>query len=229
MGRYGLTRYGLKHQGSMKRRFIAEDSLRMVSFYGGKDITCTLLPSDRLVIKADGGIGIKSTFVSAENFTVTTTAIITIPSKLIASESLSISGFISKDIERKFKPIDILESSANVVKDLSVTFEAYDSVLLDSTLVKDISRAVLCTTGLFLHTEAAFIDIETITVNITIPPNGVLRIDTDNFVVTMNGQNVLNMQVGEWVKLAQGLQDISVSSGTGGKLEGSVTMTEVYL
>ncbi len=227
--KYGFIQYGLKPQTDIRRKFIAEDKLKMVSIHSGKDIPRTFIASERLIVKADGGMGIIARFASESSLTLLAAVVSTIPRDFISKSDLSVSGYISKDFEATFKPSDALQSGFKLVKDFPVMLTTTDEINLSADVAKDIARSILSTSGLYVETEAAFVDTETITINITLPPGGVLRIDTENYVVTMNEQNALNQQVGDWIKLARGLQDISVSSGTGGALEGSVTMTEAYL
>lgn len=201
----------------------------MVSFHGGKDISCAFLPSEQMEMKATSGLGIPSIFVKASTLTVITNVTPTIPRDFIVNSNWNVSIDVCKDISRTLTLFDILTCTSNAVKDLSESFDAQDSLSLYGQIVKDICRNILCTSGMYLFTDAAFIDVDTITINVGLPAGGVLRIDTNNYVVTMNGQNILHLQVGEWVKLARETQDISVSSGTGGSLEGDVVMTEMYL
>ncbi len=189
----------------------------------------TFIASERLVAKAEGGMGIPSKFESKSVFGLSTNVALTIPREFVCKSDLSVSGYISKDFGVAFKPSDALQGAFRLVKDFPVALITSDKINLSADVVKDIARSILSTTGLYVETEAAFVDTETITINVALPPGGVIRIDTENYVVTMNGQNVLNQQTGDWVKLARGLQNISVSSGTGGALHGSVTMTEAYL
>lgn len=201
----------------------------MISVHGGKDISCNFLPSEQLVTEATSGLGIPSTFVKDSTLTVITNVAPTIPRDFIANSDWNVSVDICKDVSRTLALFDIITCTSNAVKDLSVSFDVQDGLSLYGQIVKDIYRSILCTSGIYLFTDAAFIDVDTITINVGLPAGGALRIDTNNYAVIMNGQNVLHLQVGEWVKLSRETQDISVSSGTGGSLEGNVVMTEIYL
>ena len=229
MGNYNLIRYGLKQQRNARRTFSVSTRLKMISVHGGKDISCNFLPAEQLTADATSGLGVPSTFVKGCNLTVTINITPTIPRDFIATSELNIYVDVFKDISRKLTLLGTISCIANTVKDLSMSISVSDGLSLYSQIVKDIFHSILCTSGIYLFTDAAFIDVETITINVGLPAGGVLRIDTNNYAVTMNGQNMLHLQVGEWVKLSRETQDISVSSGTGGRLEGDVIMTEIYL
>ena len=61
----------------------------------------------------------------------------------------------------------------------------------------------------------------------SIPPGSELRIDSDNFTVTLDGENVLYMQEGDWIDLERQLRGLVINAA--GSLEGEVIYTERYL
>lgn len=61
----------------------------------------------------------------------------------------------------------------------------------------------------------------------SIPPGSELRIDSENFTVTLDGQNVLKMHQGDWIDMERELWGIVVNAA--GSLEGNVVYKERYL
>lgn len=82
-----------------------------------------------------------------------------------------------------------------------------------------------------LSNSAAAIDIteELTTIAVSLAPGDELRIDSENFTVTLNGVNILHLQEGDWIRLGRGLLAIGVDSGTAGALSGSLICEERWL
>jgi len=66
-------------------------------------------------------------------------------------------------------------------------------------------------------------------INVTIPPGGELRLDSELFNATLNGANVLHLVNGEWVFLSPRIRELRVNTGTTGALKGEVIFRERYL
>ena len=70
---------------------------------------------------------------------------------------------------------------------------------------------------------------ETASFQLTIPPGGELRIDSDMFTVLLNGQNALHTQSGDWITVSRELLRLLIESASGGRLEGQLIYTERFL
>ena len=70
---------------------------------------------------------------------------------------------------------------------------------------------------------------EQVSVTVTIPPGGELRIDSDTFRVLLNGENVLDKQSGDWLMLSRDLLYLDIESAIGNGLSGNLIYTERYL
>ena len=68
-----------------------------------------------------------------------------------------------------------------------------------------------------------------VSVTVTIPPGGELRIDSDTFRVLLNGENVLDKQSGDWLMLSRDLLYLDIESAIGNGLSGNLIYTERYL
>ena len=77
--------------------------------------------------------------------------------------------------------------------------------------------------------EAGTQSTERVTVSITIPPGGELRIDSDTYRVLLDGENALHAQEGDWIKLSREILYLDIETASGGPLEGSITYQERYL
>lgn len=70
---------------------------------------------------------------------------------------------------------------------------------------------------------------ETTTIDVTIPTGGELRIDSDNFVVLLDGENIIHLQSGDWITVDRNLLEMVVDTGSGGSLQGQILFNERYL
>lgn len=70
---------------------------------------------------------------------------------------------------------------------------------------------------------------EVVLMQVTIPPGGELRLDSDGFPRHAGRENVLYAQSGDWINVSRELLRLIVESATGGDLEGQIIYTERYL
>lgn len=77
--------------------------------------------------------------------------------------------------------------------------------------------------------EATSQTTERTTLQLTIPPGGELRIDSELFLVLLNGENALHTQSGDWINISRNLLRLIVESASGGQLQGQLIYTERYL
>lgn len=82
-----------------------------------------------------------------------------------------------------------------------------------------------------LHTVAALYTLENeiMEIAVEIPPGGRLYIDCDNFNVLLNGENVLHLHKGDWIRLDRDVIRFTLDSGTGGPLNGNLVVKERFL
>lgn len=227
--RYSLARYGLSGETDIKGRFSIEDKLRLTAQVGGADLPRVFLPADTIKLSAETGVGLPSKLHAESALTVMADAETAVPCRFSAADDVLISAAIGKVMSCSFSPADSLALSPRAGKNMTRSHCTADTLSMLSTVVKNFPCSYLATTGLYVTAGAIFLDEERIAIACTIPPGGVLRIDTENYTVTLDGENILHLQSGDWPKLARGLQQLLVASGTGGALAGSLTYQEAYL
>ncbi len=115
----------------------------------------------------------------------------------------------AKNIPEAYACADCLACRAEGVKNIPASFGA--SEVLTSML------------------EATSQTTERTTLQLTIPPGGELRIDSELFTVLLNGVNALHAQSGDWINISRELLRINIESASGGKLQGQLIYTERYL
>lgn len=137
---------------------------------------------------------------------------------------------VRKDMYRTAMMTDAVRLRLYVGKDMrQADAWAAEKAALTVRPAKDFPRALLGTECVIVTAGAAFIDLEVLRISVEIPPGGELVIDTENYTVTLNGENVLHLQEGDWIRVSRELLGLSVSAGTGGALTGTLTAREQYL
>ena len=77
--------------------------------------------------------------------------------------------------------------------------------------------------------DASSLEEQVMLIRVTIPAGSELRIDSERYTVTLDGENILHLQEGDWLALDRDLVSIGLDSGVKGQLEGQVVVTERYL
>lgn len=133
-----------------------------------------------------------------------------IPTAMEAMEELDARIVASKDIPSELLVYaDHLAALAAGSKNIQISFTV-------SEILTSLSAAISQTT-------------ERTTLQLTIPPGGELRIDSDLFTVLLDGENALHTQSGDWINISRELLRLIVESASGGQLQGQIIYTERYL
>lgn len=122
-----------------------------------------------------------------------------------------------------------LECSAHGSKTIPRSAGFYDALNADAYGVKDIRTFLVVNEVLTSIMDAGSQTTEIARFNITLPPGGEIRIDSETYRVLMNGDNILYAQSGDWLTLTRELLYVDIESATGGTLEGTMIFTERYL
>ena len=69
----------------------------------------------------------------------------------------------------------------------------------------------------------------TANIDVSIPPGGELRIDSDIFTAFLGQQNILHLHSGDWINFSRNTRVLSIEAGTNGNLTGDVVYTERFL
>lgn len=171
--------------------------------------------SDTLLGTFDGFVGIVLDFDAVSNLRSKSSFIKDIDSSQEIEESLKSKCYVSKDMF-------IGQGNVGVI--------SFDEKFLYSIAIsKDLVYNLIVTDLLSCDVTSVILENEKITINATIPANGRLEIDSDIFTVLLNGENALHLHSGEWLFLDREIESISIDSGTGGELTGSVIYNERYL
>lgn len=149
--------------------------------------------------------------------------------KLHTAAGLYAAGHACKDSRISLNRLALLTFYGALGKQEGRKLSMRDGVHLESRGAKNCPRAVTGSSGLFLSASSGYLEGAAISVRCTIPPGGKLVVDTGRYTVTLDGENILHLQEGDWPMLSRELLSLSVASGTGGPLEGYVAYQEAYL
>ena len=67
------------------------------------------------------------------------------------------------------------------------------------------------------------------TIDITLAPGDTLVIDSGNYVVLHNGENILHKHSGQWLELSPDTRTVQIGCGVPAELRTSILYTERYL
>lgn len=118
-------------------------------------------------------------------------------------------AFASKNILERLRDSSSISSNIHAAKDVEVKDTLSDTLMSSFEAINQVLKST--------------------TIQVSIPPGGELRIDSGSYTVTLDGENILYAQVGDWVKMKPNLFRIDVETTEGGDLDGSVIYTEKYL
>lgn len=156
-------------------------------------------------------------------------------------------GILASPVELLFSEALFVHAKADAVQSLSASFgeglalrgtagaKLYfltamtDELRAQSQAGADITLEGTLAELLSLRPELSVLEEQTALFSVTLPPGGELRIDSGSYTVTLNGENVLHLQQGDWIFADPALCAITVDSGTGAALEGEALFTARYL
>lgn len=234
--RFSLTPFSLRAEEEFDLEISVSfsDSLKNVSGFGVSIIVSQNM-YDSLMNYTKSIASIIAEFSSSDSLKGTFDGFVGIVLDLNELSNLSSKSSIIKNIEHDQKIEESLESKCYMSKDMfigqgnaGVIF--FDEKFLYSIAIsKDLVYNLIVTDLLSCDVTSVILENEKITINATIPANGRLEIDSDIFTVLINGENALHLHSGEWLFLDRDIESISIDSGTGGELTGSIIYNERYL
>lgn len=151
------------------------------------------------------------------------------PIEAFFSNGLNVSTRAEADYSFSTEMETMLESKANVEAHVWFAATLSDAAKLNSRLGANIGAAGIFSEMLAVQPNVDAAEEEIALIGVTIPPGSELRIDSENYTVTLDGQNILHLQSGDWIALDRSLYSISVDSGTGSALSGEIIFTVRYL
>ena len=152
----------------------------------------------------------------------------------ISSEQAFNSEFLQKSTGHKDIFIDAnfeseVNSFAYAARDLWGTMVSDSGFNASVHGSKEIKMEHLFSAALTMLTAASTEETESASFEVVLPPGAELRIDSNAFTVTLNGENILYLQSGAWINISRDLLRLDIESASGGGLSGTLVYTERYL
>lgn len=204
---------------------------------------------DELISSLYPSIDISANMYVFDSLSSTLEFTIGILSELDLKDSLVSKTFVEIYVPIEVEYNDILTSFVSTEKEIYYNLEFKDPLIADFILLKNLyftelfkDESMMKTTGskeLFLNMSYSDVlssniisdifDTEVTTISITIPAGGILEIDSNNYTVYLNNDNVFDSYSGSWVFLDRGVKELVVGVGNGRTIKGNVIYRERYL
>ena len=152
-----------------------------------------------------------------------------IVARFTAAERLAAEVEAIKNLRAALASADSLAAAVQGSKHIPTILAAYEALNANGSASKNICTAFVAADILTAIMDATSQTAEVVLMQVTIPPGGELRIDSDVFLAMLDGENMLYAQSGDWIDVSRELLRLIVESATGGDLEGQIIYTERYL
>lgn len=228
-GRFGLAKYSLGktdldvesrvrfHFALMAAAGVGKNIPDRVNFHGGLAGKVTLTP------------GVPGSFQAEAALQGDARVVCNIPSVFRGQAALSGSYEFGKNIYVHLNFPSELQADVWLGKNMYV-WETFPVALQTSFwLGKNLYHAFAASEILHMIAALYTLDNEVMELAVEIPPGGRLYIDCDNFNVLLNGENVLHLHKGDWIRLDRDVIRLTLDSGTGGPLNGNLVVKERFL
>lgn len=227
--RYSLARYSVNQE--KKTIEIAESFFDTMGAVTGTAIPVDLRERyrDTLHGSARGTVSVISSFSESSSLFSKARVSADVLTRAIFFDSLQAAAYGQKDTPAALTVSDELSSQSWASKNIPVHMDFADSFTASAAGSKDIQASFKVSDVLTTMSEATSQTMETATFDLTIPPGGELRIDSELFSVLLNGENALHTQSGDWINISRELLRLIIESASGGRLQGQLIYTERYL
>ena len=176
-----------------------------------------------------GTISVVSTMSATEALSSAVKMSANIVARFTAEERLAAEVEAIKNLRAALASADSLAAAVQGSKHIPTILAAYEALNANGSASKNICTAFVAADILTAIMVATSQTAEVVLMQVTIPPGGELRLDSDVFLAMLDGENVLYAQSGDWINVSRELLRLIVESATGGALEGQIIYTERYL
>lgn len=132
--------------------------------------------------------------------------------------------YIVKDLSEAIESSAYLSENIHAASDMSETISALVFISSDYTHPSLTMDAIIDS-----QVTSVRFDVGYAYLSLTLRSGETLVIDSDNFVVLLNGENAIETHSGIWPEFKRETMDVQISSGTMADLVASILYTEKYL
>lgn len=228
--RYSLARYSVNQE--TKTVEIAERFSETMGAVAGAAIPVDFRGrfADALQGTVQGTVSVISTFLALSGLFTAAKASADVITRAVFSDALQSSLYAQKNMPTAVAVLEELSARVWGSKDITAApLDLADRLTAQTAGSKNIPAPLQASEILTSIMEAASQTTERTTLQLTIPPGGELRIDSELFTVLLDGENALHTQSGDWINISRNLLRLIVESASGGQLQGQLIYTERYL
>jgi hypothetical protein len=142
-------------------------------------------------------------------------------------ENISSEAQISSNISFINNFTEKINADASAVKNIKFENNFKEEITSDVAAGKDIPFEINMRESVMSVIYAGLVDEDTFLIDINIPPGAEIRIDSEYFTVTLDGENIIHQHFGDWVNISRDTLEIIISSD--GYLDGQVIYMERFL
>lgn len=228
-GRFGLTKYSLGktdldvksrvrfHFALMAAAGVGKNIPDRVNFHGGLAGKVTLTP------------GVPGSFRAEAALQGDARVVCNIPSVFRGQAALNGGVDVGKNIHTRPNFPSELRADVWLGKNMYAREVFFSGLQAGLWLGKNLYQNFAASEILHMLAALYTLDNEVMELAVEIPPGGRLYIDCDNFNVLLNGENVLHLHKGGWIRLDRDVIRLTLDSGTGGPLNGNLVVRERFL
>ena len=227
--RYSLARYSINQTD--KTVEIAESFSEAMGAVAGAAIPVDFRDryAETLQGSARGTVSVISTFSAASGLFTVARMSADVITRAALSEALQGSIYGQKNTPAPLAVLEELTAKTRASKNIPAPLDLVDRLTAAAAGSKDVPASLGVSEVLTSMLEATSQTTERTTLQLTIPPGGELRIDSELFLVLLDGENALHTQSGDWINVSRDLLRLIVESASGGQLRGQLIYTERYL
>lgn len=230
MQKYNTGHYNRKSDlaATIDVGFEARETINCVAGFGS-DIAIDVNFNENILANQILTIGLPAFFEVQEEVFSNVIFQGSIGEKFIASESIYGDLYFCKDMGIKDELNEKIEGTHYFGKDIDSEFIFEDKLENMTILSKDLIFDITFSETLLTEISSQILERLILFADCTIPPGGVLEIDSNTFNMYLNNSNIIHLHRGDFVNLERGLVSVDINSGTAGNLTGKIIFNERYL
>ena len=227
---YNLTPYG--RGGRAVQR--VESALQAMSSVMGVFGAARRAPSrhhaaSRFEGKASLRILAIGTLRSVSIFEQRASMVVRVLSRVSASGNIHADAYAAKVIRARADARSALNADIHAGKIMFMAFDTRGQVRADTHASKKLYSEYGVQSFVFAYVTAELLRYITAEIDVTIPPGGEIRLDSDAFTAFLGQANILHLYRGDWITFNRDTAVLSVEAGSGGGITGDVLYNERYL
>lgn len=133
-------------------------------------------------------------------------------------ESISSQIAMGKDTALAANFVENIYVQIAIGKDTILLADFSENIYTQIILAKDTALAVDFCEALFTLIRAVLIEIYKFEINVAIPPDGELRINSEHFEVTLNGASIMHLYSGDWINISRNTLTVDIDKPLNGQL-----------